>query len=317
MLAKHTSSATETKQIQCSTHWGLLCIGCSLLFLVAACQPIQRPSKITQLPNSRSPNLFNIGGRNLALFCEGAGSPTVILEAGLAGDHTTWELVQPQAAKLSRTCSYDRAGMGESDPASTPRTSADVVNDLHRLLEVAGEKRPYLLVGHSFGGLHTRLFAATYPDEVIGMILVDAVHEDWWRKGAALLPAATANEDPAIAELRRYFTSDGGSPNENSEGIDIAATAEQVRKGGRFGDKPLVVLVAGIPDVLPPNLPEQLQLALVKLLQQDLPQQFVHLSTNSIKVDVPNSGHDIPRQRPDIVVVAIKTLVEINQSGSK
>lgn len=286
----------------------LLCC-CLLALLLSSCRPIQRP-------DGAQPNHAIAKSPDLALFCEGSGSPTVILEAGLGGDHTTWALVQPEVAKLSRVCSYDRAGLGQSAPAPVPRTSADVVADLHRLLESAGESAPYLLVGHSFGGLHTRLFAATYPDEVSGMILVDAVHEDWWRRGAALLPAKVNGESPLFDELRRYFESEGGTPHENGEGIDIAASAAQVRGGGGFANKPLIVLVAGIPDVLPAGLPEELQMTLSRLLQAELPAELVKLSTNSIKVEVPNSGHDIQRQHPDVVVAAIKPLVEISRSGN-
>ena len=126
--------------------------------------------------------LIRVGGRNLFLACTGVKKPTgnltVILEAGLGADHSSWALVQPAVAPIARVCSYDRAGLGQSDPAATPRTSADVVADLYQLLQTAGEGGPYLLVGHSFGGLHGRLFAHEYPDEVLGVVLVDAVHEE-------------------------------------------------------------------------------------------------------------------------------------------
>lgn len=287
------------------------------LLLSIGCRPIQRPVAQPVPTQAVQPDdgshRFDIGGRKLFLLCTGEGSPTVILEAGLGGDHTGWVRVQSEAAKLTRVCSYDRASLGESDPAPTPRNGAAVVADLHSLLAVAGEAGPYVLVGHSFGGLYVRLYAAAYPAEVTGMALVDAVHEDWWRRGAALLPTEQADESALLKELRRYFSSEGGSAQENAEGIDIAATAAAVRQAGGFGTKPLIVLVAGVPDVLLPGLPAALQAPLANLLQQELPGKLVKLSPNSIKVGVPDSGHNIPTTRPDVVVAAIKTLVELSQ----
>lgn len=117
--------------------------------------------------------LVDIGGRRLNIICTGTGSPTVILEAGLVADSTAWRLVQPAISRTTRVCSYDRAGLGFSDPAASPRDAAAIVGDLHALLRRAEIGPPYVLVGWSSGGLYTRLYQYRYPNEVVGLVEVD------------------------------------------------------------------------------------------------------------------------------------------------
>jgi len=124
-------------------------------------------------------------GRALNLYCRGKGSPTVIFETGLADDLSVWGLVQPAIAAHTRACAYDRAGIGYSDPGRREADSANIVDDLHRLLLAASIKPPYILVGHSLGGMHVRLYADTYLADIAGMVLVDSAEETWeenvWR----------------------------------------------------------------------------------------------------------------------------------------
>ncbi len=117
-------------------------------------------------------------GRRLNLYCLGTGEPTVVFDAGLTDETSVWGLVQPVVARKTRTCSYDRAGIGFSDPGNRPGSSANIVDDMHRLLAAAAIKPPYLLVGHSYGGMNIKLYASTYPSEVVGMVFVDPSHED-------------------------------------------------------------------------------------------------------------------------------------------
>jgi len=131
------------------------------------------------------------GGRRLHINCSGmsiAGGPTVLLESGAGNAASVWNRVQPEVAKFARVCSYDRAGLGSSDPVPAPRTIVALTEDLHALLMNAKVSGPYILVGHSLGGILVRLYASFYPLEVIGMVLVDSSHEDEPDRGLALIP---------------------------------------------------------------------------------------------------------------------------------
>ncbi len=301
----------------------------ALLLLLGACTPVAEPTPTpratatiaptptapiaepTPTPVAAAGQLVDVDGRSLFLACSGNKKPTVLLEAGLGADHTSWERVQLAVAELARVCSYDRAGLGASAPAAVPRTSAEVVQDLHQLLATAGESGPYLLVGHSFGGLFVRHFAHEYPNEVLGVILVDAVHEAWWERAATLLPPATADENEQLRIFRQYVTSDYADPTLNPEGIDIPATAQALQAVTTLGDRPLFVLVAGVPmlgeGVLSPELTGQLN----QLLQETLPETLTKLSPQSLRITVDNSGHNIPKEQPNVVVAAIRTVIDV------
>src|SRR6266536_6692892 len=140
-----------------------------------------------------SAGLVEIGaGRKMFLECRGSGSPTVILESGYHNDAESWSTplepgkstVFPQVAKFTRVCAYDRPGtfldadhLGRSTPVPMPRAARDLVSDLHALLQTAHVPGPYVFAAHSFGGIFARLYAGTYPKEVVGMVLVDALSE--------------------------------------------------------------------------------------------------------------------------------------------
>jgi len=154
----------------------------ALLFLL--------PTTAVQAQNESSPplpppgKLVDVGGWRLHLNCTGearAGQPTIILEPGIGDFSVEWSLVQPGVAKFARVCSYDRAGDGWSDWGPHPRTFRQIVYELHTLLDKAGVKPPLVLVGQSYGGWLVRLYAFTYPSEVVGMVLVDAGADDPWR----------------------------------------------------------------------------------------------------------------------------------------
>ena len=119
--------------------------------------------------NPMAGRLFDVGGRKMHIDCRGEGSPAVILDAGLGDTYLSWRKVQPQIAAFTRACSYDRAGLGYSDPSPLPRTSEVIAKELHTLLQAAQIAPPYVLVGHSMGGYDVRLYASLYRDEVAGM----------------------------------------------------------------------------------------------------------------------------------------------------
>lgn len=258
--------------------------------------------------------LVSVGDYRLHLNCVGEGSPTVILEALSGGMSAYWAWIQPEVAKTTRVCAYDRAGRGWSDPGATPRDLWGTAEDLYNLLQNAGIEGPYVLVGHSIGGLYVRAFADQHPDEVVGMVLVDAVHpEDFKRfpedaKQEKTYSTITAFF-PALARIglfRLYFASGGeidfhdlpaqqhaevaalwSSPayfqNSRAEGQMGSAIREQGQALPDLGDIPLVVISAGIS---PPNW---------TTLQAELPQ----LSTNSRHITVEDATHGSLAFNPD------------------
>jgi pimeloyl-ACP methyl ester carboxylesterase len=216
--------------------------------------------------------LVDVGGHTLHLACVGDGSPAVVFESGLAGMSADWGSVQPPVAGTTRACAYDRAGIAWSAAGPAPRDPRRIATELHTLLGHAGVAGPYVLVGHSFGGLYVRVFADRYPDEVVGLVLVDASHPDMW---ARLPRAATAGLAPGpwqglayrglarlgLPRLTGAVPADCGlAPRQCAEERAWLASArhtdayvaemgapgrdDQVRATGPLGSRPLVVLTA-------------------------------------------------------------------------
>jgi pimeloyl-ACP methyl ester carboxylesterase len=124
--------------------------------------------------------LVDVGGRQMHLVDSGRGSPVVVLESGIAASCLNWTNIHAQVARFNRVCSYDRASLGWSDPASTPRVTSHLVDELHQLLDAANISGPYVLVGHSYGGMLVRAYAAKFPDDVAGLVLVDPLPASEW-----------------------------------------------------------------------------------------------------------------------------------------
>jgi pimeloyl-ACP methyl ester carboxylesterase len=288
-----------------------------LCLIIGSCNPQQatqspEPTLVPSPTAAPRPTLpgdkVDVGGYQLYLYCTGTGSRTVILEAGLEGDDISWKQVQPEVAQFTRVCSYDRAGLAHSDYGPTPRDAEMSATDLHTLLTKADIAPPYVLVGHSFGGLLIRRFASDYPEEVDGLIFVDSLHEDWWEEALALLPPPGPNDSGRLASFRNYLTDGWRDPSSNFEAMDIPAVVEQVRETGDFGDLPIMVMTAGKFTVLNPGLPPDLETALAELFH-DLQGRLAELSTVGSQVVVEDSGHNMPRENPQAVVDAIRDMV--------
>ena len=264
--------------------------------------PAPRPT----LPGDK----IDVGGYNLYIDCKGTGSPTVILEAGLEGDVVTWKEVHPEMAKFTRVCRYDRAGLAHSDYGPKPRDAELTAQDLHTLLGKANIAPPYIMVGHSFGGLLIRRFAFNFPDEVTGMIFVDSLQEDWWDEALALLPADPATDSARLASFRLYLRDGWRDPSSNFEAMDIPAVVEQVRETDGFGDIPITVLTAGKFTVLNPGLPPDLETALANLFTEEQ-SRLAKLSTKGIQIIIPDTGHNMPRENPQAVVDAIMQMISV------
>ena len=243
--------------------------------------------------------LIDVGGRSLHLHCAGHGTPTVLLEAGAATDGGSWRRVQKDIAQRTRVCAYDRAGLGFSDKPGKARAVADVVQDLRALLMTARIERPYVLVGHSMGAVYVRLYAAAHPDEVAGMVLIDGSTEDqdlrlWSIASPAQLKAM---DDPADPEAISY----------DAARVGMA----QLRASNRsIGDKPLVVLTAGVwEEPEPGESPERFarQGRIWQEMQAELPHR---ISSNAAQIVATKSHHFIQLENPKLVIASVRLVVD-------
>ena len=258
----------------------------------------------------------DVGGYSLFYACRGQGSPTVILEAGGGGNSTSWTKVVSGIEDTTRVCAYDRANLGRSGQSSGPRTFEDAARDLAALLAARDLDGPYILVGHSLGGELVRVFADEHPDQLAGIVLVDAAHPDMGSRLMAGLPTASAGEPEAVAFWRLLFTwisDSSGSSYPNPEGWDTQAGHAQVRATDPLGDLPLVVIsqspdkplfLSGIPTALADTN------ARLQQVWQEMQEELVGLSSSGYQVIATQAGHDIPNEEPELIVEAIRELVQ-------
>jgi pimeloyl-ACP methyl ester carboxylesterase len=285
--------------------------------------------------NPMTGRLFDVGGYRMHLDCTGEGSPTVILESGLGDTYASWRKVQPQIAKFVRVCSYDRAGLGYSDSSSLPRTSKVIAGELHALLRAAGIAPPYVLVGHSMGGFDVRLYASLYRNEVAGMVLVDASHPDqenrfppelknmegsWVREAEFLkytMPFGVprllglCDEDPVQRAAECNFHTAAESV---AELKSFPESAAQTAASGSLGDLPLVVL-SHDPDKPSSDLPADVATP-VNDAWEKMQKELSQLSTRGTQVVAKNSSHYIQTDRPDVVIDAVRGVLDQVRAAS-
>jgi pimeloyl-ACP methyl ester carboxylesterase len=219
----------------------------------------------------------DVGGYSLFVRCTGQGSPPAVFDAGANVGHSAWSLVEPKVAAFTRTCVYDRATLENSDEGPTPNTSQQIVHDLHTLLSKMQLAGPFVLVGHSFGGMNMGLYARVYPTEAAGLVMVDAAHEASYLLGRG--PTA---------------------PHQVSRGVDHTESARQVQAAPRMPAIPLIVIAHGLPGGVP--FPE----AQWHAWQQDLASRSPH----SKLVVAEQSNHEIESDQPDLVVAAVREIVQ-------
>jgi pimeloyl-ACP methyl ester carboxylesterase len=267
--------------------------------------------------------LVDVGGHRLHLNCTGQASPTVVLEYGHQSSYLDWHLVQPEIARFSRVCSYDRAGYGWSDSSTAPRVPSVMAEELHTLLQAAGQASPYILVGHSFGSFDVVMFAHKFPNEVAGIVLVDGLHPDAaptfsWREKVGLrvmqftmpfgLPRWRGWCGGAVPGIKQAVTCRSSLYQAiYREWLMFPQSADEVRAIASLGDIPLIVVARD---------PEGRSNSLAEMRWNQLQRQNLRLSTNSEFVIATNSGHDVPLASPETVVNAVRKL-HANRASSR
>uniref|UniRef100_Q022C4 Alpha/beta hydrolase fold n=1 Tax=Solibacter usitatus (strain Ellin6076) TaxID=234267 RepID=Q022C4_SOLUE len=287
----------------------------------------------------RPGRLVDVGGHRLYLSCTGEGSPTVVLDSALGVVSYSWTPIQAEVSRFTRVCSYDRAGYGLSDPGPLPRTSKQLASELHSLLGTAEEAGPYVLVGHSLGGLTIRLFTQAHPAEVAGLVLVDSASEN---AEAHLTPELRPLMMPPLTQMKfagvlaefgmhRIVLSmrkgRGSTEAQRAAALNLRRRAyiqaaigelealplstEQVRSAGKLGDRPLIVLTRG--PVHPGEAPRGVSPAIYenfeRIWRTEIQATMVGLSTRGEQRFAKHSGHMIPQEEPEAVIDGIREVV--------
>lgn len=328
-----------------------------LLVLAAFAAPSQgqevKPPLVTDAVYTAPSQLVDVGkGRRMNIYCKGFGSPAVILDAGMGGDTTSWGTVHPLIAAKTKTCAYDRAGLGFSDGSSRPSTVGNIAKDLHALLTAAKVPPPYVLVGHSSAGMNIRVFADRYPDEVVGMVSVEGSHEDQSTRGWAIGVAGQKEKWDAYLqdsetcvehakkglvkgspEYKKCITDIGVRDPRFSDAINDAqermaltaswqaaaaseqravfyASADETRATRKsFGSIPIIVLTHS---PYPKGKDETQEERNVRtLLWETMHNEIAAMSTRGINIIVPNTGHYIQFDNPQVVVDAVSQALNL------
>ena len=286
--------------------------------------------------------MVDIGGYRLHMHVEGQGSPTVVLDAGAGGFGLAWELVRPAVASVTRVVAYDRAGLGWSDPSPYPRDAYTMALELHTMLTNAKVAGPYILVGHSLGGVVARQFAAKYPDEVVGLVMVDSAHEQQMKHfPAAMVKMAESMKGMMVVmkligklgifALKPGLISIGDNGKLSSELVKqlqgVMASSDshidamiaesesvyamQTQPVSTLGDLPLTVISHGQLDAnaVPPSLGQQVRDE-YEAAWQKLQVEITALSTRGKRIVAERSGHDIIFDQPEIVIESILEMVK-------
>ncbi len=311
---------------------------------------------LTQPPMAPNGRLIDIGGYKLHIDIKGKSSPAVIMIAGSNAFSFDWSLVMPEIAKVTQVCTYDRPALAWSDAGPMPRTFDQDIYELHTLLQKAGVKPPYILVGHSLGGIIARLFEKKYPDEVKGLVLVDATSEDatlfingkiqrlrTLSQNRAIPPLKTKPDTmtkvPSIKELEEMWKMMGEPKTEPPFDKLPAKFQEQriwairqpkilIADDGNYwadefaamyadslyslGNKPVYVLSSGR-DAFSKNADSAMKAIWLEKLEQK--EKMANLSSNSKHLITTRSGHEIHLDEPELVIDAIKQVINAVRTG--
>lgn len=306
----------------------LLLIVLAILGAIYQTRSTEREQKLHPPPG----RLIDLGGYRLHLYCTGEGGPTVVLDYGLSGSYLDWYFVQPEVARFSRVCSWDRSGYGWSERSPRPQLPSVIVDELHSLLDRAGEKPPFVLVGHSLGAFDVRMYAHLYPEQVVGILLVDGAVPDednpfTWRNRWQLkvlqytapfgLPRwrrwCTGGPE-AVRPMKQAFSCSSKVFRAHYEQWSVfPQSADEVRQLNSLGNLPLVVISRDPKRNLKPDN----SVPMYEQRWQEEQEELTRLSSNSIFMIAEGSGHSVPLDRPDVVIDAIRKIVGLAHTDAK
>ena len=325
-------------------YWLLAAMVVLIMFAWLGAHYQQQASSADRDANPLPGQLVATSTQQLHLHCIGDGSPTVIFESGLGGTWVDWTFAQPTIGQQTRACSYDRPGLGWSPPADQPIATINVAQNLHDALTHANIEPPYVLVGHSMGGVHVREFAAQFPDDMAGLVFVDSSHEEqghrliWGETGieSVLLVRYSICNWTARFGLMRLFkrhnniTQHTPYPAEQRNALlatlnqshtcrairnEFLAAYDDVTQNGKplsVGNLPVAVLTAGRElNFTQTELETGVTVDGVDNYRRrgvwfDLQREIAAISTNSIHLAAEQSGHYIHSEQPDMVIGAIE-----------
>lgn len=294
-------------------------------------------SALRQRAKTLPGSLLVVDGLRMHLYCTGAGSPTIVIEGGLGDDWIGWQLVQPGLAQVTRVCSYDRAGLGWSDPDPGQRDAVAISDQLHALLHRAGITDGLMLMGQSAGGLYVRQFIRKYPTEVVGLVLVDSTPpesfdripsnhetpEQYKRRHHAalfrrikdttglsrLMGQCRASLPVSLKAYDAYAEAAACRPEYETSWLgemDSFETSAKEIAGTTFGDLPLLI-ISQDPDRPKPGWPAQDIAA--NPIWAEMQENLKTLSTRSRRIIARGSGHKVQIDRPDLIVSAVGEIV--------
>ena len=266
--------------------------------------PVQTLAELYAEGASSTGDAVEVGGSRFNVLTMGEGDVTVVLEAGLGDDLGVWNMVQPVVAEGTRVMAYDRAGLGNSEPSPMPRTPEQLATELHALLRQAGLAPPYVLVGHAEGGFAVRRFASLYPDEVAGMVLVDASHEEQGARWKALDEAAW---EQYVDQRSAVYLIVKGPLQAEYEAFDQVMKEQEVPGLGPLPDVPVVILTAMQSVEEPRYIGETEKGLRVKF---DLHKAWADQAERATHRATTKSGSYIHLEEPKLVIDAIREIVE-------
>jgi len=260
--------------------------------------------KIPPLAIKGAEQMMDVGGRRLHCIVYGSGAPTVVFVSGFQAPQTYWNPVVPGIAEITTVVTYDRPGYGKSERGDRPVHGRQAADDLHVLLGKLGVSKPYLLVGHSYGGRIVRLFAAAYPADTAGLILEEAAHEDL---PDAQLEALTGKDRETLAAMIAPYRAT--VPDPRTETDYMAETVEQLRRSGPLPHVPLTVITgassgSGLPAVFSPE--NQARLTRVAMAMQE---KQTDLVPGGEQVLVEGAGHNVHLDKPEAVLAPIRAMI--------